>query len=218
MPEQALVCKELTPENLKIKHMQTKKFNPRVAILMILMIAAAAMRIPNSAQITPWASYTPIGAMGLFGGAYFTNSWKAFAFPLITLLASDLIINYVVFDGKYGIMYNGWYIIYGIFMLIVLLGKWMLQNITIKNVVLASVIAALGHWLIADFTVWIGGGTDLRTMAPLTRDWAGLIQCYAQGFPFMKHFLIGNLVYSIILFGGFELAQIRFPVLKLKVA
>jgi len=206
----------LLPFFQKNKVMATEKFNPRLTVLLLLMLAAAAMRIPNAAQLTPWASYTPIGAMGLFGGAYFTSRWKALAFPLITLLVSDLIINYFVFGGKYGVMYNGWYVIYGIFTLIVFLGKWTLQKVSIKNVALAAVVAALGHWLIADFTVWLGGGTDLRTMTPLTRNLAGLIQCYAQGLPFMKHFLIGNLVYSGILFGGFELAQIRFPVLKLQ--
>ncbi len=194
--------------------MSLQKINPRIAVLLIIMIAVAAMRIPNAAQITPWANFTPIGAMGLFGGAYFTNKWKAFLFPLLTLFVSDLIISNVVMHGKYGVLYSGWYIIYGVFILIVLIGKWLLKNVSVKNIVLASVVAALSHWLIADFTVWIGGGTDLRTMTPLTKDWAGLIQCYAQGFPFMKNFLMGNLVYSAIMFGGFSLAQQRFPVLK----
>ena len=63
--------------------MSTKKINPRFAVLLLLMIVAAAMRIPNAAQLTPWANFTPIGAMGLFGGAYFTSKWKAFAFPLL---------------------------------------------------------------------------------------------------------------------------------------
>ncbi len=198
--------------------MSTKKINPRFAVLLLLMIVVAAMRIPNAAQVTPWANFTPIGAMGLFGGAYFTSKWKAFAFPLLTLLVSDLIINLFVFDGKYGAMYSGWYVIYGVFTLIVFYGKWILQKVSIKNVIIGSVVAAVSHWLIADFAVWIGGGTDLRTMMPLTKNWAGLVQCYAQGFPFMKNFLIGTLVYSGILFGGFELVKQRFPVLKLQLA
>lgn len=174
------------------------------------------MRIPNAAQLTPWAGFTPIGAMGLFGGAYFSSRRRAFLFPLLTLSISDLIINIFVFDGKYGVMYGGWYIIYGIFVLVVLFGKWIIPKVNIKNVILASVVAAVVHWLIADFTVWVGGGTDVRTMAPLTRDWAGLLQCYAQGFPFMKNLLISNLGYGTILFGGFELAQLQYPVLKLR--
>lgn len=180
------------------------------------MIVVATMRIPNAAQLTAWANFTPIGAMGLFGGAYFISKWKAFAFPLLTLLISDLIINLFVFDGKYGAMYSGWYVIYGVFALIVFYGKRILQKVSVKNVVIASLVAAVSHWLIADFIVWIGGGIDLRTMTPLTKNWAGLVQCYVQGFPFVKNFLIGTLVYSGILFGGFELAKQRFPVLKLQ--
>ena len=197
--------------------MSTEKFNPRILVLLVMMVGVAAMRIPNAAQLTLWANFTPIGAMGLFGGAYFTGKWKAYAFPLITLLVSDLIINLFIFDGKYGIMYSKWYIIYGIFALIVFFGKILIKEVTIQNIVLASVVAALSHWLIADFTVWIGGGTDLRTMLPLTKNWAGLIQCYAQGFPFMKNFMMGNLVYSGILFGAFQFAEWRYPVLKLQI-
>lgn len=196
--------------------MSAKKINPCFAVLLLLMIVVATMRIPNAAQLTPWANFTPIGAMGLFGGAYFISKWKAFAFPLLTLLISDLIINLFVFDGKYGAMYSGWYVIYGVFALIVFYGKRILQKVSVKNVVIASLVAAVSHWLIADFIVWIGGGIDLRTMTPLTKNWAGLVQCYVQGFPFVKNFLIGTLVYSGILFGGFELAKQRFPVLKLQ--
>lgn len=196
--------------------MSIQKFNPRFAILLILMIAVAAMRIPNAAQLTPWSNFTPIGAMGLFGGTYFTNKWKAFSFPLLTLLISDIVINTVIFDGKYGILYGGWYIIYGIFVLIVLLGKWMIKNVTFKNVIVAATTAAVAHWLIADFAVWIAGGTDLRTMTPLTKDWSGLMQCYAQGLPFMKNFLVGNLVYGGVMFGSFELLQTRYPALRMQ--
>lgn len=197
--------------------MSAEKFNPRILVLVVMMVGAAAMRIPNAAQLTLWANFTPIGAMGLFGGAYFTSKWKAYAFPLITLLVSDLIINLFIFDGKYGVMYGKWYIIYGIFALIVFFGKILIKKVNIHNIVLASVIAALSHWLIADFTVWMGGGTDLRTMLPLTKNWAGLIQCYAQGFPFMKNFMMGNLVYSGILFGAFQFAEWRYPILKLQI-
>ena len=195
--------------------MTTQKINPRFAVLAIFIIAIAAMRIPNSAQLTPWANFTPIGAMGLFGGAYFTKKWKAILFPLLTLFVSDLIIQAFVFNGKYGIMYSGWYWIYSIFILVTFIGKWLIKKVSVQNVLLAAVAASLSHWLLADFTVWIGGGTDLRTMTPLTKDWAGLQQCYIQGFPFMKNFLLGTLVYSGIMFGAFEWMKARQPSLQL---
>ena len=195
--------------------MTTEKINPRFVVLAIFMIAVAAIRIPNAAGLTVWSNFTPIGAMGLFGGAYFTKKWKAVLFPLLTLFASDIVINTFVFHGKYGIMYSGWYWIYSIFILITFIGKWLIKKVSVQNVLLAAVAASLSHWLLADFTVWIGGGTDLRTMTPLTKDWAGLQQCYIQGFPFMKNFLMGTLVYSGIMFGAFEWMKVKQPSLQL---
>ena len=168
--------------------MTAQRLNPRFSILMLVIMLLAIMRIANSAQLTPWSNFTPIGAMGLFGGAYFDKKWKAFLFPLLTLFISDVFINQVIFKGKYGIMYSSWYLIYGIFALIVLLGKVIIKNVTIKNVIGASIAAALTHWLLADFTVWVFGGTDLRTMQPLSRDVNGLVQCYIQGFPLCEIF------------------------------
>ena len=198
--------------------MSLQKINPRFAVLALFMAVVAAMRIPDSACITPWSHFTPIGAMGLFGGAYFTKQWKAVLFSLLTLFVSDLIIQSFVFDGKYGIMYSGWYWIYGIFILITFIGKWIIKNVTVKNVLFAGITAVLTHWMLADFTVWAGGGTDLRTMQPLSRDWSGLLQCYVQGFPFMKNFLMGTLIYSGIMFGAFEWMKSRYTTLQLKIA
>ena len=184
--------------------MTLQKIDPKFAVLSVFMIVVALIRIPNAAGLNPLYYLTPIGAMGLFGGAYFSNNWKAFMFPILTLLVSDLAINLFIFQGKYGVMYGGWYYIYGIFLLITLIGKFLLKKINVANVLLAGVGASLLHWLIADFTVWAGGGTDLRTMLPLSRDWSGLQQCYMQGFPFMRNFMTGTLLYSAIMFGGYE--------------
>lgn len=192
-----------------------QSFNPRFLTLMCFILVVALIRVLNAAELTPVSNFTPIGAMGLFGGAYFTKRWKAFAFPLLTLLASDLVVNEVVFNGKYGVMYSGWYWIYGIFALIVFLGRSILTRISIKNVVLAAIVASLSHWILADFTVWLGGGLDLRTNLPLSRDWTGLVQCLIQGIPFMKNFMAGTLVYSGILFGGYEFIKVRFPKLAI---
>jgi hypothetical protein len=198
--------------------MSIQKINPRFAVLAVFMTLVAALRIPDAASITPWSHFTPIGAMGLFGGAYFTKQWKAVLFPLLTLFVSDLIIQLFIFNGQYGVMYRGWYWIYGIFVLITFIGKWMIKKVSVKNVFIAAITVSLTHWLLADFTVWAGGGTDLRTMLPLSRDWNGLMQCYAQGFPFMKNFLMGTLLYSAMMFGSFELLQQRYPSLKMQLA
>lgn len=194
--------------------MSEHTFNPRLLILLAIIILAAAIRIPNAAQTVPWAHVTPIGAIALFGGAYF-KSWKAFVFPMLALLISDLAIDNLVFQGKHGILHRGWYKPYISFLLIILLGKLIIQKVTVKNVVIASVCAAVMHWLIVDFGVWLGGGRDLRTMLPLSRDFSGLVQSYIQGLPFLRVFLTGTLIYGGIMFGIFEWLKRKNPILQL---
>jgi hypothetical protein len=194
--------------------MSIQKINPRFAVLALFMIVVAALRISGSASITFWGHFTPIGAMGLFGGSYFTKQWKAVLFPLLTLFISDLVIQSFIFKGQYGIMYSGWYWIYGIFVLITFIGKWVIKKVSVKNIFIAAITASLTHWVLADSTVWVGGGTDLRTMLPLSRDWSGFMQCYAQGFSYMKNFLTGTLLYSGIMFGTFEWMKSRYPSLQ----
>lgn len=40
--------------------MPTEKFNPRLEVLLMLVKAAAAIRIPNAAQLTPWPAIRPM--------------------------------------------------------------------------------------------------------------------------------------------------------------
>lgn len=54
--------------------MSVEKINPRLIVLLVIMAVVAAIRIPNAAGVTPWAHFTAIGAMGLFGGAYFSKT------------------------------------------------------------------------------------------------------------------------------------------------
>ncbi len=191
--------------------MNQKTLNPRLSILLLCILPVVLMRIANSAELTIWSNFTPIAAMGLFGGHYFKKNWQAFVFPVAALLASDVVINLVVFNGKYGIMYSGWYIIYIAFALIVLVGRFLMKKVTVPSVLLSAMGATLLHWGIADFAVWLGGGTDLRTMMPFAKDWSGLVQCYLQGVPFAKNFLLGTIVYSGILFGTIEWMKATKP-------
>ncbi|ULQ56299.1 hypothetical protein KJS94_16745 [Flavihumibacter rivuli] len=184
--------------------MKPVKSSPQLTYLLFFMAIVAAMRIPNAAQLTPLSNFTPIGAMALFGGAYLRPAWKAAFFPLLTLLVSDLVINLMVFNGQYGAMYSGWYWIYGAFTLIVLIGRVALKSIRPLHVLSGAIAGSLLYWMVVDLGVWLGGGTDLRTMQPFSRDWEGLMQCYLQGWPFMKNFLAGTVGYSAPLFGAMQ--------------
>lgn len=191
--------------------MTKTQLNPRVSLLLSIVILVGTARLINASCLNPLSNFTPIGAMGLFGGTYFSQRWKAFAFPLLTLLFSDLIINGMIYGGKYGIMYSGWMYNYAIFAGIVLLGKVLMKKVNLQNFLLSGVAASVGFWLLVDFGVWFGGGMDIRTGGPLSRDLNGLIQCYIQGYPYMLNFLAGTLGYGAVMFGAIEFAKIKLP-------
>jgi len=56
------------------------------------------------------------------------------------------------------------------------------------------------YFLASNAMVWIGGGGLGRP-----RTFTGILQCYADGLPFLQTSLIGTLFFSAILFGGFHL-------------
>lgn len=192
--------------------MNNTQINPRLLVLLLIITLGAVIRLVNAAELSVIHTLTPIGAMGLFGGAYFKSRWKAYLFPLAVLFLSDLAINLLVYRGQYGLMYSGWYGIYAIFAVIVLLGQYLLQKVNVKNVLIAAVVASLAHWILADTLSFLSPTSiDIRTGQPLSRDLSGLLQCYAQGLPFLRNFLMGTLLYSAVMFGAFEWAKQRFP-------
>ncbi len=149
---------------------------------------------------------TPIAAMALFGGAYFTDNRKAFLLPLIALFVSDLVLYSFIYHGTYGFLYQGWYVIYGIFALTVFIGKKMIRKVNLKNVLGASIVASLSHWIISDFVAWMVG-LDITTGLPYTRDIAGFIKCYTLAIPYLQSFFIGTVIYAALMFGIFEFAK-----------
>jgi len=87
------------------------------------------------------------------------------------------------------------------------LGRF-IKKINIKNVILTGVLAALFHWIITDFGVWMDG-----RIYPMNS--AGFVACFVAALPYLENMLIANLVFCGIMFGVFELAERKFPMLSL---
>lgn len=195
--------------------MSLRNLNPRLGVLLLFIAAAGILRILGEGHVTPYSNISPIGAMALFGGAYFNNNWKSYLFPLLTLFISDVVVQQLFYPefANGGLLYQGWAWTYLGFAAMVLAGQFIIKKVNIGNIVIAAAAAAVAHWLITDFGVWLGGCTDPTTGKLYTKDGAGLLRCYAMAVPYMKFMFIGNVVYGAIFFGGFELMQRRFTAL-----
>ena len=80
-------------------------------------------------------------------------------------------------------------------------------DVKVTNVAVAALIGAVAFYLITNFGVWATGLTYPKTGA-------GLLACYAAGIPFFGYTLLGNLLYSAVLFGAFEWAGRKVPALQ----
>lgn len=185
--------------------MSIQKINLRNSALILMMVFAAATRLINVNHLTGWANFTPVGAIALFGGTYFSDKWKAYLVPLLTLFISDIALDYIYF-GKFIIFYGGFLPVYISFAIMVLIGTY-IKKVNVANIALGSIASVLVHWLITDIDPWLRG-----TM--YAKSFYGYGESLIAALPFEKNMLLGDLVFGLILFGGFELAKRKYTFLR----
>ena len=166
------------------------KLNTRFYVISFIIVAAMLTRI-----LPHIPNFTALGAIALFGAAQYQKKIMAFLIPITALIASDAILGF----------YGGAYWVYGTFAIITCIGFALRNNLTIPRLIGAALLSSLCVFIFTDIGVWMG------TMYAHT--WAGLIECYAAALPFLRNEVLGDVFYCGVLFGGFYLAQRRFPTL-----
>lgn len=162
-----------------------------VAVFLVLIILAVSSRTTNHL----W-NLTAVGGASLFAGAYFAKKWVAVLVPMLALLISDWMIG---FDRQSISVYLAYAVI-------VALGFY-LQIYSARAKVLGfSILGAVLFFLITNFTFWYA-----ESLYP--HNFAGLMQSYAMGLPFLRNQLLGDVGFTFVLF---ELAKaLKLPVAQL---
>ncbi len=180
-----------------------KKVSNNQLMVFAFMMLMAAIRIimPTQGALAPLAAFTPIGAMALYGGAYFKGYHK-YIFPLATLWLSDIVLNRFLYFGEWVLFYDGFLWTYGAFALMVIVGKVLLKKVSVVNFIGSALLITFIHWILTDLGVFLGG-----TMYPMT--WAGWWTCLIAAIPFEQNLLTGTLLYGTVMFGAFELVSFK---------
>jgi hypothetical protein len=184
--------------------MTLQKINTRNTVLILMIVAAGAFRLVSYKYPYVLSNFTPVGAIALFGGAYFTDKWKAYLVPLLTLFLSDIALNYL-YTSKLVLFYSGSIWLYLCFAIMVFVGS-LIKKATVVNVLLASLVSVAIHWLIMDLP-WLYGALYPHTLA-------GYGQSLVAAIPFEKNMIMGDVLFGLILFGGFELAKSKYSTLR----
>lgn len=160
-----------------------------VTVLVLLAVFSRVMPHP--------ANFAPIAAIALFGGAILPRKW-ALTLPLSAMVLSDLVI------GLHPLIFFTW----GSFALIALASNVFIKKIQPLTVITASLGASVFFYIVTNFAVWAQG-----VIYPLTL--SGLGQSYINAIPFFRNTLLGDLTYTVALFGVYAiLYKYVIPTLK----
>ena len=169
----------------------------RFLVLSLLVIAAALTRALPLFIPHIW-NFTAVGALAIFSGAQFNDKRIAFIMPLAAMAISDLFLG------------NGFsMVVYGAFIAMVACGLLIRNRVTAVNIAFASIASAWAFFLITNFAFFYA-----ESLYP--HNLAGVIASYVAALPFLNNMIIGNLVYSTLMFGSFYFLSKRFPALASK--
>lgn len=188
---------------------QTSAFSPRSAVLAAMIAAAVAVRL--LIYFVPGAlpyNFTPVEAIALFGGAYFSDRRLAFLVPLGAMAVADAVILGSLSSEMAGYWYRSAPVVYACIAATVLGGFGLRGRIGFARVAGFSFASAVFFFLATNFAVWAvadSGGSEACMQ--------GLVPCYIAALPFFNGTLAGTLVWSALLFAGFELLRRQWPAL-----
>jgi hypothetical protein len=187
------------------------KINGRLVIFTLLLIAMATLAKFYFGPQLDWSGFSPVIAIALFSGMIIRNKSASFLLPLLAVLASDLIIQFLYERNqfRYPGIYDGQLKNYLILFSATAVGM-ALKGRNYLSLLTGAIAAPTVFFLLSNFSVW------LTQEVIYSRDFNGLMTSYINGLPFYRNALIATFVsLPVILFAYNYLAKQR---LALKLA
>ena len=155
--------------------------NKKQLILISFIVIAAIIRLfPHMPNVTP------ITAMALFSGVYFTNKKYAFIVPVLAMLISDIFIGFSTIS----------IFVYLAFILVGIIG------IKSKKISITTVlISSISFFIITNFGVWLIG---------YPKTFAGLVECYTLAIPFFRNSLIGDFFFAAVMYFSYGFVSKKY--------
>jgi hypothetical protein len=166
--------------------MQKTLFRIALPLGLVIMTVIARL-VPHAPNLAP------VAALALLGGASYKFP-KSLLLPLGAMAISDLFIGF-----------SPWPItlsVYGSFIIISLLGMFLRQP-KLWKLPVSALASSLLFYVITNFTVWLTSGMYQKTFQ-------GLIYCYINALPFLKNTIVGDLIYTVVIFLTFFYATKLF--------
>ncbi len=163
-----------------------------VALVVLLVSVSAAGRLLwHPAQVAP------VAAAALLAGFVLRSRWLALCVPLLAMAISD------AFIGVYN--YNIMAAVYAAMCLPVLFSAFLKKEISVPRLLGCSLASSVSFFLISNGAEWAFGSL-------YAQDAAGLERCFTMALPFFRNTLIGDLLWTSVLFAVHGLVVNRLRV------
>jgi hypothetical protein len=150
-------------------------------ILAIIFFAVVLRLIPHPPNVAP------IAALALFGGVYLDKKY-ALVIPLLAMFVADLFLG---FHASMPAVYIS-------FLLTGLIGIWVKKRKSLVTVFGATLVSSTLFFLLTNFNYWLSSSLYPKTLS-------GQIEAYYYALPFFRNTVLGDMLYTSIFFGTYEL-------------
>ena len=155
--------------------------NRNILLIIFILLGVFTRIIPHP------PNFTAIGAIALFGGAFFKDKKLAFSIPVLIMILSDLILRYQLVLS-----------VYISFIIIVFLGFLLQKKQTGLRIVNTALLASLIFFIITNLSVFL-------TSPLYPKNMLGFVECYTLAIPFFINTLVANITCSLIMFYAFNI-------------
>lgn len=134
---------------------------------------------------------TAVGATSLFMGAKYGVK-KSMIVLFTTMLIADSV------KGLHSVMWAT----YGSLFLTILIGKFIASKQNTRWIIGGAFLSSVLFFIITNFAVWLAPNFMYE------KSISGLLACYTMAIPFFRNSIVGDMVYTALFFGGFELVRL----------
>lgn len=158
-----------------------------------LIVIGAGLRVFRHFGFFPLPpNVAPVSALALFSAVNLPRKY-AFVVPLGLMALADIFIGFDLLPITISI--------YGCFAVSYFLGRWLSRRVTVRRLVLVSLSGSVLFFVVTNAAVWA-----FSTIYPHTG--AGLMASYVAGLPFFRNTVLGDLGYTGLFFGLYQLAVV----------
>ena len=158
--------------------------------LKVLMLPVSLILVLSFSRLIPHPyNFTPILAVGIFGGFYFKNFILSLFIVISSMFVGDLVIGF----------HSTMIFTYSALAAAVAIGIF-IKKFNFKEIIFSGLSSSVIFFLITNFGSWL-------TMAMYEKSFTGVLQSYMMGIPFFHNTLLSTLIYLFVLKFTLEFAK-----------